>query len=247
MKALIFAAGRGERMRPLTEATPKPLLTVRGKPLLAWHLERLAAAGIDEVVINVSHLADQFPRILGDGERFGVRIHWSHEGDEPLETGGGMLQALPLLGEAPFLAVNGDIFTDFDFATLPATPAGLAHLVLVDNPPQHPRGDFVLHSDARVSGEAAGGRPAAQDSAAPAAARSLTYAGIGLFRPEILRDWRTVIGCAAGAAADVPRFKLAPLLYAAAAQGELTGQHHSGCWIDVGTPKRLAQLQATQA
>src|SRR5688572_579684 len=144
MKALVLAAGLGERMRPLTLHTPKPLLEAGGKPLIAWHLEKLAAIGVREVVVNTSWLAARFPRVLGDGSRWGLRLHYSHEGDTPLETGGGMLHALRLLGDAPFLAVNGDIWTDFDFRDLPREPAGEAQLVLVDNPPQHPDGDFVL-------------------------------------------------------------------------------------------------------
>src|SRR5690606_21540159 len=147
MKALIFAAGLGERMRPLTDHTPKPLLSIGGKPLIAWHLEKLAAIGVREVVVNLSWLAEQFPATLGDGERWGLRIRYSHEGATPLETGGGMLHALPLLGDAPFLAVNGDIWTDFDFARLPRAPAGDAHLVLVDNPAHNPDGDFMLAPD----------------------------------------------------------------------------------------------------
>ena len=136
MKALIFAAGLGERMRPLTDTTPKPLLEVGGKRLVEWHLEKLAACGIEDVVINTSWLAEQFPEVLGDGARWGLRIRYSHEGTTPLETGGGMLHALPLLGDESFLLVNGDTWTDLDFATLPREPEGLAHLVMVDCPPQ---------------------------------------------------------------------------------------------------------------
>src|SRR5690606_15491685 len=150
MKALIFAAGLGERMRPLTDTTPKPLLHAGGKPLIAWHLERLAAIGVEEVVVNLSWLAELFPATLGVGRAFGLRISWSHEGEVPLETGGGMWHARELLGEAPFIALNGDIWTDFDFARLPREPAGDAHLVLVDNPDHNPGGDFTLRSDGRV-------------------------------------------------------------------------------------------------
>ncbi|MEG1679102.1 MAG: sugar phosphate nucleotidyltransferase, partial [Stenotrophomonas sp.] len=138
MKALIFAAGLGERMRPLTDHTPKPLLAVAGLPLIEWHLQRLAALGINDVVINTSWLATQFPEKLGDGSRWNLRLHYLYEGPVPLETGGGMHNALPLLGDAPFLAINGDIWSDFDFATLPLEPKGSAHLVMVDNPVQHP-------------------------------------------------------------------------------------------------------------
>ena len=175
MKALIFAAGLGERMRPLTDRTPKPLLPVAGKPLIEWHLEKLAACGIGDVVINTSWLAEQFPAALGDGARWGLRIRYSHEGATPLETGGGMLHALPLLGDKPFLLVNGDIWTDFDFAALPREPDGLAHLVMVDRPPQATHGDFALDEDGLVRSEGA---------------NRLTYAGLGVYRPQLLDDWR---------------------------------------------------------
>ena len=134
MKALIFAAGLGERMRPLTNTTPKPLLPAGGKPLIVWHLEKLAALGVRDVVVNTSWLADKFPEVLGDGSTWGLRLHFSYEGATPLETGGGMWNALPVLGREPFLLVNGDVWTDFDFARLPREPKGEAHLVLVDNP-----------------------------------------------------------------------------------------------------------------
>lgn len=228
MKALIFAAGRGERMRPLTDTTPKPLLEVDGKPLIVQHLEKLAALGAREVVINTSHLAEQFPAALGDGKRWNLRIHYAYEGVEPLETGGGMLHALPLLGDAPFLAINGDIVTDFDFTSLPAAPRGQAHLVLVDNPTHHPQGDFQFDAKGNII------------TTADTGASTLTFAGIGVYRPELLDHWRTTIGATPGAAIDPPRFKLAPLLFAAAASGQLSGQHHQGEWTDVGTPERLA-------
>lgn len=227
MKALIFAAGKGERMRPLTDTTPKPLLPVRGKPLIEWHLENLAAAGVDEVVINTSWLADQFPLALGQGERWGLRLHFSHEGAEPLETGGGMLHALPHLGDAPFVAVNGDIWCDYDFRQLPREPSGLAHLVLVDNPPHNPEGDFALLDDGRVL---------------TAGEQRLTFSGVGLYRPALFNNWRTSIGAAAGAELDPPRFRLAPLLRAAMRADEVTGERHAGLWTDVGTPERLAAL-----
>lgn len=229
MRALIFAAGKGERMRPLTEHTPKPLLEAGGKPLIAWHLEKLATLGVRDVVINTSWLAVAFPEILGDGSRWGIRLHFSYEGSEPLETGGGMLKALPLLGDAPFLAINGDIWTDFDLRRLPREPSGLAHLVMVDNPAQHPRGDFGLADDGSLS-EGDGPR--------------LTYSGIGLYRPEVLDGWQNVSAAGVGVPSATPRFKLAPLLQAAIAAGRLTGQHHPGRWTDVGTPSRLQELNA---
>ena len=234
MKALIFAAGLGERMRPLTDVTPKPLLAVGGKPLIVWHLEKLAAIGVRDVVVNTSWLAEQFPRTLGDGSAFGLRLHYSFEGATPLETGGGIWNALALLEHddisRPFLAVNGDIWTDYDFARLPRDPEGDAHLVLVDNPEHHPRGDFALDADGHVHGDG--------DA-------RLTFAGIGVYRPRLLDQWRTIIGDAPGADADPPRFKLAPLLRAAMARAAVTGEHHRGRWTDVGTPERLAALDAT--
>jgi MurNAc alpha-1-phosphate uridylyltransferase len=231
MKAMIFSAGKGERMRPLTLTTPKPLLVAGGKPLIVWHLERLAAAGFNEVVINTSWLGDQFKPALGNGDRWGMRLHFIDEGAVPLETGGGILNALSVLGDAPFLVVNGDVWTDVDFRTLPARPDGDAHLVLVDNPVQHPRGDFILHDDGRVTD--------AGDAA------RLTYAGVGVYRPSILDGWREVIGSTEGASASPPQFGLAPLMRHAMANGRVTGQHHQGCWTDVGTPERLAMLDAT--
>ena len=228
MKAIIFSAGKGERMRPLTLHTPKPLLVAGGKPLIVWHLERLAAAGIDDVVINTSWLGDQFEPALGDGSRWGLKLHYIDEGPVPLETGGGILNALPVLGDQPFLVVNGDVWTDVDFASLPQQPHGDAHLVLVDNPVQHPRGDFILHTDGQVS----------SDGDAP----RLTYAGVGIYRPTIIEGWREVIGHTEGAVAMPPQFGLAPLMRHAMSRGRVSGQHHRGKWTDVGTPERLAAL-----
>jgi N-acetyl-alpha-D-muramate 1-phosphate uridylyltransferase len=225
--ALIFAAGLGERMRPLTEHTPKPLLCAGGKPLIEWHLEKLAAADVRYVVINTSHLAGQFPDALGDGSRWGLRIRYAYEGRTPLETGGGMLNALPLLGSAPFIAVNGDIHSDVDYARLPREPQGRAHLVMVDNPAHHPAGDFHLGGDGRL-----------HDHGAP----RLTFSGIGVYRQALLHDWPAVIGDSPDAQATPPRFKLAPLLRAAMAADEVDGQYHRGAWTDVGTPQRLAEL-----
>ncbi len=215
-RALIFSAGRGERMRPLTDATPKPLLEARGKPLIVWHLEKLARAGVREVVINTSHLAAQFPAALGDGKTWNLRIRYSFEGPEPLDSGGGMLRALPLLGHDPFLAVNGDIFTDFDFSTLPQNPLGVAHLVMVDNPPHHPNGDFVLRENRLL------------DESTP----RLTFAGIGVYRPSLLD------GQSDG------KFSVVPILREAMRLNEVTGEHYRGAWNDVGTPERLAELNS---
>jgi MurNAc alpha-1-phosphate uridylyltransferase len=228
--ALIFAAGLGERMRPLTEHTPKPLLAAGGKPLIVWHLEKLAAADVHYVVINTSHLAEQFPEALGDGSRWGLRIRYAYEGPTPLETGGGMLNAFGLLGPEPFIAVNGDIWTDADFAALPAEPQGLAHLVMVDNPPQHPRGDFVLDGHGLLREDDGTAR--------------LTYSGLGVYRRELFENWRQVLGNTEGAQDQPPRFKLAPLLRHAIAQSRLGGSHHHGAWTDVGTPQRLDELDA---
>ena len=227
--ALIFAAGLGERMRPLTDRTPKPLLCVGGKPLIVWHLEKLAAAGVRYVVINTSHLAEQFPDALGDGSRWGLRIRYAYEGPTPLETGGGMLNALPLLGPEPFLAISGDVWCDADFGALPPAPVGLAHLLMVDNPAHHPDGDFALDAHGLL-----------HEAGAP----KLTFSGIGVFRPALLHDWRAVIGNDVAAQSTPPRFKLVSLLRAAMARGQVSGSHHRGRWTDVGTPQRLAQLQA---
>ena len=225
--ALIFAAGRGERMRPLTDHTPKPLLPAGGKPLIAWHLERLAAAGVHYVVINTSHLAEQFPATLGDGSRWGLRIRYAYEGPNPLETGGGMLNALPLLGPEPVLVISGDIWCDADLALLPPEPAGLAHLLMVGNPPHHPDGDFALDLEGvlRETGEP-----------------KLTFSGIGVFRRELLLDWKEVVDGTLGAATVPPVFKLRQVLQPAIVRHAVTGAHHNGRWTDVGTPARLAEL-----
>jgi MurNAc alpha-1-phosphate uridylyltransferase len=172
-RAMIFAAGRGERMRPLTDATPKPLLRVGGKMLIEHHLEKLAAIGVEEVVINISHLAEQFPAALGDGSRWNLRILYSDEGPVPLETGGGIKHALPLLGDAPFIGVSADIVSDYDYARLPREPDGLAHLVMVPNPDFHPRGDFWLEGS-RLNEDGVGER--------------LTFGNIGVYRPQLVAD-----------------------------------------------------------
>lgn len=211
--ALIFAAGRGERMRPLSDLTPKPLLRVGGKPLIAWQLEQLAAAGVRHAVINTAHLAGQFEQALGDGSRWGLQIHYSHEGTQALETGGGMRMALPHLGKRPFIAVNGDVFSDYDYTRLPGEPDGLAHLVMVPNPPYHRRGDFALH-DGRLHEQG----------------QRLTFAGIGVYRPQLVADH------------PVERFALAPLLVDAIRAGKVSGERFDGRWHNIGTPQQLDAL-----
>ena len=195
---------------------------------------RRAGRGVREVVVNTSHLALQFPEALGDGARYGVHIAYGYEGETPLETGGGMLNALPLLGGEPFVAVNGDIWTDFDFASLPREPEGLVHLVLVDNPSQHPRGDFGIGRDDRLF----------QFPDAAEAQRALTFAGVGVYRPELLASWREVMGDAPGARETPPRFSITPLLRAAISNGDVGWQQYQGAWSDIGTPQRLQELDA---
>jgi len=212
---MMLAAGRGERMRPLTDQTPKPLLTVRGKPLIAYHLEKLSRLGIRDVVINLAWLGDRIRTALGDGAQWNLNIHYSNEGSEALETGGGIFRALPQLGSDPFLVVNADVFTDLDFAALRIEPTALAHLVLVANPPQHPSGDFSL----------------ANGLIQQSGIQRWTYSGIGLYRPELFD------GCSDG------KFPLLPLFRRAIAQQRLYGQVYTGSWSDVGTPERLAALQ----
>jgi len=215
---MILAAGRGERMRPLTDSVPKPLLSVAGKRLIDYHLERLSSAGFREVVINTAWLGDMIEQALGDGSNLGLSITYSRERPDALETGGGIHRALPLLGSAPFLLVNGDVWTDIDFGALRRDPPAdsLAHLVLVPNPPQHPRGDFRLEHGFVSEGE--GTRH--------------TYSGIGIFRPGLFAD------CAPG------KFPLLPLLRQAIAQRRLTGELHPGLWNDIGTVERLEALDA---
>jgi MurNAc alpha-1-phosphate uridylyltransferase len=219
MKAMILAAGRGERMRPLTDAHPKPLIRVRGKALLDYHLENLAAGGIKEVVINTAWLGEQIPSHAGDGSRWGLNIRYSHEGWPALETGGGIFKALPLLGAEPFLIVNGDVFTEWKLtaAKLPDvwTTDSLAHLILVPNPAQHPHGDFGLSGSTVLA----------------SAAHQFTYSGIAFLNPAIFA------GSTGGA------FKLAPLLYEATDKARVSGELFQGTWSDVGTPERLAALQ----
>ncbi|MEI6413250.1 MAG: nucleotidyltransferase family protein [Pseudomonadota bacterium] len=212
---MILAAGRGERMRPLTDHTPKPLLMLQGQPLIQYHLTALARAGYTEIVVNTAHLGEQLASFLGDGRLFGVRILLSAEG-EPLETGGGLFRALGLLGQGAFLAVNADIWTDYNFGDLHIAEDRLAHLVLVDNPPHHPRGDFSLNDDGRIQNQGAS---------------RLTFTGIGLYRPGLFAECRDGV------------FPLAPLLRQAADHGLVSGEHYQGRWLDIGTPARLAEAE----
>ena len=224
---MILAAGRGERMRPLTDRTPKPLLELDGRPLIVHTLERLRAAGLRDLVINHAWLGRRLHQALGDGSSLGVRIRWSPEPDGALDTGGGIHQALPLLGPSPFLVCNGDVWSDFDFAALPGEPAALAHLVMVDNPDHHAGGDFVLDGERVHDGQ--GKKPW------DGPGRRLTCAGIGVYRPALFQR------------RDPGRYPLAPLLREAMAEEQVTGQHHRGRWCDVGTPQRLADLEADLA
>lgn len=213
---MILAAGRGARMRPLTDSTPKPLLPVGGKPLIVWHMEALSAAGFTRVVVNHAYLGAQLVEYLGNGAAWGIDIVYSPE-TQALETAGGIAHALPLLGEAPFVVVNGDIWTDYDFSRLRTADlaAALAHLVMVTNPPQHPAGDFALTGQ-QVS-----------DAAAP----RLTFSGIGCYHPSLFAE-----------IADNAAVPLAPILRKAMRLGKVSGERHDGLWFDIGTPDRLAEL-----
>lgn len=211
---MILAAGRGERMRPLTDSQPKPLLSVHGRPLIDHHIVSLVGAGIAELVINLGWLGERVRDYLGDGRRFGARIVYSDEGYPPLETGGGIERALPLLGPDPFWLVNGDVFCEYPFAGRGLAPGQLGHLVLVPNPAHHPAGDFTLDAG-RVTNDAG---------------RRLTYSGIAVLDPKLFA------GCTPG------RFPLAPLLRAAADRGAVSGELFDGIWSDIGTPERLAAL-----
>lgn len=214
LKVMILAAGRGERMRPLSDTVPKPLLEAGGKPLIVHLIEGLARHGLRDLVINHSHLGEKISACLGDGGRYGVRVAYSHEAGSGLETGGGIFKALSLIDTDPFMVINGDIWTDYPFDRLPAHLDGLAHLVLVDNPPQHPQGDFALR-EGKVFAE---GAP------------RLTFSGIGVYARALFAE------CRPG------KFPLAPLLRAAMARGLVSGEHYTGRWRDVGTPQRLADL-----
>lgn len=218
MKAMILAAGRGERMRPATDRVPKPLLRVGGKPLIAWLLGTLAREGFTDIVVNVSHLGETIEQTLGDGAAWGVRIAYSREA-QALETAGGIASALHLLGAHPFLVVNGDVYTDFAFAGLKVRAAALperavAHLVLVPNPPHHPDGDFALEGGMIVDGK-----------------DRLTFSGIGLYHPELFKP-----------VAPGTKYQLAALLREPIAAGRVSAERYDGVWIDVGTPERLADV-----
>jgi len=222
MRAMILAAGRGERLRPLTDHCPKPLLPVGGKPLIVRHLERLARAGFSQVAINHAHLGHLIENALGDGSRWGLRIHYSPEA-RALETAGGIAHALPLLGDEPFIVINGDVFTDFDLGRAPAIAARMRALglrawaVLVDNPVEHPEGDFSLDGERLVR----------------RAALTLTFSGIAVYEPAVFA------GLGAGS-----RAPLRPILEALIDAGAIGAEHHRGRWVDVGTPQRLATLDA---
>ena len=212
---MILAAGRGERMRPLTDKVPKPLLKVGGRPLIEHQLLKLKDAGVDRIVVNTAHLGEQIRTYVGTGYRWGLTISHSEEPEGALETGGGIRQALGWLGAAPFILINGDVVSDFDLRTLPTSPDGLAHLVLVPNPPHHPHGDFAL-----------------QKSRVALDGRRYTYAGMAVVRPALV-------------ASHVPgRFPLAPLLADAIRSDQVSGQLHRGLWVDVGTPERLREADA---
>lgn len=215
MKAMILAAGRGQRMMPLTANTPKPLLKIADKPLIVWHIERLAKAGFKEIVINHAYLGQQIERALGDGSQWNVYIEYSPEGNA-LETAGGIANALPLLGDSPFLVVNGDVFTEIDFSIVLDADV-LAHLVMVDNPVQHPDGDFALQ-DGKLT---AVGSP------------KLTFSGVGVYSPSLF-----------GSIIRGHSSKLAPLLKAAMLDGLVRGEYYQGVWHDIGTPQRLAQIDS---
>ena len=217
--ALILAAGLGERMRPLSTHTPKPLLEVDGEPLIVHHIEKLVAADVRYIVINTSHLAEQFPDALGDGSRWGVRIRYSYEGPTPLETGGGMRHALPLLGPEPFIVVSADIWSDIDYAALPREPTGVAHLVMVGNPDFHPNGDFALKDGRLYEGDG------------PTGAERLTFGNVGVYRREIVE------------AEAAGRFKLLPMYQRAIEAGRLSGEKYGGFWRNVGTPAQLDELR----
>ena len=215
MKAMILAAGRGERMRPLTDTTPKPLLTVAGKALIEYHIEALAKAGITELVINCAWLGQKIIDKLGDGKQYGVNIVYSDEGKQALETAGGIIHAMDLLGNDPFIVINGDIWCDYDFSKLPKKPVGLAHLVMTNNPEHNPQGDFVLQNDGFLKADGD---------------NRLTFSGIGVYKPALFAGF------------PEGKLPLAPLLRSAMQNNKITGEKHPGKWQDIGTPERLDEL-----
>ncbi len=216
MRAMILAAGRGERLRPVTDELPKPLVELGGRPLIEYHLQALSAAGFREIVINQGHLGDQLPAALGDGRRWGVHLHWSDEQPEALETGGGVFKAMPLLGKGPFLVVNGDIWTRYDYARLRAVKCDWAHLVMVPNPAHNRSGDFALVG-ARLTEDGP---------------RMYTFSGIAVYHPRLFAE------CRPG------KFSVVPLLRAAMREHLVTGELYSGDWNDIGTVDRLRSIRA---
>lgn len=211
---MILAAGRGERMRPLTDSLPKPLLEVGGKMLIEYHLEKLKTANITDVVINHAWLGHKIEQALGDGSRYGLNIRYSPE-SEALETAGGILNALPLLNDENFIVINGDIYCDYDFAKLPTSLSELAHLVLVNNPPQHLQGDFVLTQSGLIEAEGQ---------------NKLTFSGIGVYHPDLFKGY------------SQGKQALAPILRGAMQQHQVSGESYAGVWHDIGTPDRLSEL-----
>lgn len=215
---MILSAGRGKRLRPLTDVTPKPLIELRGKPLIVYHIEALKKAGITDIVINLAHLSDKIQKYLGNGNQFGINITYSLEPVGGLETGGGIVKALPLLGEEPFWAVNADIYTDFNFSQPITLNDDLAHLVLVDNPPHNMQGDFYLKDERVIFSQPEGS--------------SYTFSGIAVYHPALFEGF------------DVDRFSIISLLNKAIEQQRVNGHHHHGRWFDIGCPKRLALAKA---
>jgi MurNAc alpha-1-phosphate uridylyltransferase len=216
MKAMILAAGRGERMQPLTDTSPKPLLKVAGKPLIEYCIENLVAAGFTQLVINLSHLGQQIRDYCGDGSQWGAEISYSDEGETALETAGGIAYALPLLGDQPFLVINADIICDYPLAELRNKHFDLAHLVLIDNPPHHPQGDFSLNHN-RLS---------------ETGAEKLTFSGIGIYHPDLFKD------------ISFGPLKLRPVLNQAMQDQRISGEKFDGLWMDIGTPERLTEIEA---
>lgn len=215
MKAMILAAGRGERMRPLTDSLPKPLLEVRGKPLIVWHLERLTRNGFKEVIINLAHLGDKIPEALGDGSKWGIKILYSDEQNEgALESAGGIKKALPLLGDEPFLVLNGDVFCDYEFDANFNLKGKLAHLILVPNPKHNPKGDFGLEESEVLND----------------ANEMLTFSGIGYYNPKMFQE------------IALEKTPLAPLLREAIKNKNVSGELYTNMWHDIGTPKRLQEI-----